>query len=246
MTPPWVSCIVGDFLKLNPGKKVLVIGFGYGALSTYFSELVGKTGRVFGIEVNREHLEKGRKIIAKNVADSLKKLYPNNFVRVTYPEDSVQLRDITATEITYFNDCENNNWHQGQTLTDENSYAGKYSSKINQQNQYSITFNEKISNISYYSKRNIIVSFYFYKSSDFDNAKLVLDIEGEEMERYWTSVLITPPGTEQNNWNKFEYKFINPSTAKEKGDAIKIYCMPIGNSNIYIDDFKIRFNLELE
>ncbi|UCD03479.1 MAG: hypothetical protein JSW73_03000 [Candidatus Woesearchaeota archaeon] len=60
MTPPWFSCIAASFLELNPKKEVLVIGFGNGALSAYFSELSKK---VFAIEVNKKYLEKGRAII---------------------------------------------------------------------------------------------------------------------------------------------------------------------------------------
>jgi protein-L-isoaspartate(D-aspartate) O-methyltransferase len=52
-------------LKLKPGDKVLEIGFGSGILLAYTREVVGKKGKVFGIEIVPEAYEFGKKNLEK-------------------------------------------------------------------------------------------------------------------------------------------------------------------------------------
>jgi protein-L-isoaspartate(D-aspartate) O-methyltransferase len=52
-------------LKLKPGDKVLEIGAGSGILLAYMKEIVGKKGKVFGIEIVRETYEFAKKNLKK-------------------------------------------------------------------------------------------------------------------------------------------------------------------------------------
>ncbi|MHA1743753.1 MAG: protein-L-isoaspartate O-methyltransferase family protein [Candidatus Heimdallarchaeota archaeon] len=48
-------------LKLKPGDKVLEVGFGSGILLAYMREIVGKKGKVVGIEIIPETYKFGKK-----------------------------------------------------------------------------------------------------------------------------------------------------------------------------------------
>jgi protein-L-isoaspartate(D-aspartate) O-methyltransferase len=52
-------------LKLKKGDKVLEVGFGSGILLAYMREVVGKRGKVIGIEIVPEAFEFGKKNLAK-------------------------------------------------------------------------------------------------------------------------------------------------------------------------------------
>jgi len=46
-----------EFLKLQPGQSVADLGCGPGYYTFKFAELVGRTGRVFAVDTNRQHLD---------------------------------------------------------------------------------------------------------------------------------------------------------------------------------------------
>jgi protein-L-isoaspartate(D-aspartate) O-methyltransferase len=52
-------------LKLKPGDKVLEIGAGSGILLAYMKEIVGRKGKVYGIEIVRETYEFAKKNLKK-------------------------------------------------------------------------------------------------------------------------------------------------------------------------------------
>lgn len=175
--------------------------------------------------------EKGRKIIAKNVATSLKKIYPNDYVEVNYNQ---------AKASEFFNNCEGNYpWGQMQTLTTENSYSGEKSSKTGGQYHYSITLEYPIKNLPDSLQQMDINMQIFQKGLNHD-AKLIIEVSGKNITKQFSDVLITNLSRKTETWDEIHYRYELPKDFT-KGDVFKVYVFNQTNTIIYIDDFKIKF-----
>ncbi|MEM5790462.1 MAG: protein-L-isoaspartate(D-aspartate) O-methyltransferase [Candidatus Aenigmatarchaeota archaeon] len=60
ISAPHMHCIYLHALELKEGDKVLEVGFGSGILLAYIKEIVGRKGKVIGIEINPETFEFGK------------------------------------------------------------------------------------------------------------------------------------------------------------------------------------------
>ena len=65
ISAPHMHAIFLSALKLRPGDKVLEIGAGSGILLAYMKEIVGKKGKVYGIEIIPETYEFAKKNLKK-------------------------------------------------------------------------------------------------------------------------------------------------------------------------------------
>ena len=61
ISAPHMHAISLEELKLKPGDKFLEIGAGSGIMQAYAYEIIGKKGKVIGIEINKETYEFGKK-----------------------------------------------------------------------------------------------------------------------------------------------------------------------------------------
>lgn len=90
-----------ELLKLQPGEKVLEIGFGRGTALLEISESVGKTGEVYGIDLTPEMVKIAKKNLAKNhilnvkveEGDARNLPYNENFFDVVYIASTLELFD---------------------------------------------------------------------------------------------------------------------------------------------------------
>ena len=179
------------------------------------------------------YIESGRKAVAKNVAQELKTLYPNDFTSVTYLEDSNR---------TFFNDCEKNTiWFEMGSLSDEKSFSGTYSSKVDKENSISILFRKKYKFIPDSSRNEIYISLKAYQGSLNSDAKLTIQTEGIDGQKSWIDIPIASQVYNQNQWNDFSYTFTIPETMKNE-EIIKIFVYNPSSKPVYVDDFKIVFN----
>ena len=98
ISQPYTIAMMLSLIDLRKGQKVLEIGSGCGYVLALISEIIGKNGKVYGIEVIRELAEKSRKnlmdyenikVYNKNGADGLEEKAP--FDRIII---SAALRDI--------------------------------------------------------------------------------------------------------------------------------------------------------
>jgi len=64
ITPPWFAAFAANLMDLKPGKKVLVVGFGYGYASAVFFESMEKQGEIFGIDIDEKTVDVGKSIIS--------------------------------------------------------------------------------------------------------------------------------------------------------------------------------------
>ncbi len=72
ISAPHMHAILLEELELNKGMKVLEIGFGSGILLAYIAEIVGKKGMVFGVEINKQAFEFGKKNLEKYGYENVK------------------------------------------------------------------------------------------------------------------------------------------------------------------------------
>jgi hypothetical protein len=179
------------------------------------------------------YAEKGRKLIAKNVADSLKKYYPDQYVYVDY---------LNSIQTKFYNDCDHNIiWGQMQTITDELAFSGNNSSKTGNGNDYSITLEYPLKIIPDSLKNEIKIQLKVYRSSPNDNGKLVIQAEGDSIKYYWNGFELKDQVKKIKSWEDYTYTFKISEDIKN-ADLIKIYVYNPSAGLIYIDDFRIEFH----
>ncbi|NLF42774.1 MAG: DUF4843 domain-containing protein, partial [Bacteroidales bacterium] len=178
------------------------------------------------------YAEKGRKTIARNVAEALKTWYNDYYEKTDYN---------FSYQTDFFNDCENKNavWGQMQTITTETAFSGKKSSQIGAGNDFSITMEYPLKTIPDSLKRNIVVDFMLYQTSLKHDAKLVLQTSGTDFSYYWHGFDLKSNVKEENKWIKFNKTISIPDSIKQ-ADLIKIYVYNPSKEKIFIDDFSIK------
>jgi hypothetical protein len=174
------------------------------------------------------YAENGRRIIAKNVAVSMKSIMPQG--------------SFTLTKKTEFkNDCEGEiKWNQMPSLSLEKSFKGKQSSKILNGQPYSITFEYPIKNLPE-SAKNVQIEFQLLQSNLDHQAKLNIEIAGKQYPLNVFSESITNLSKTINKWSKVYFKNELPINFN-KGDFIKVYVFNAAQTPIYIDDIRILFS----
>jgi hypothetical protein len=174
------------------------------------------------------YAENGRRIIAKNVAVSMKS---------SMPKGSFTL----ARKTEFKNDCEGDiKWNQMPSLSLEKAFEGKQSSKILNGQPYSVTFEYPIKNLPD-SVKNVQIEFQLLQSNLANEAKLNIEIYGEQLPFIVNSESLINLTQTLHKWSKVQYQYELPNNFK-KGDYIKVYVFNASNTPIYIDDILIRFN----
>ncbi|MDR2867991.1 MAG: hypothetical protein LBV46_00415 [Bacteroidales bacterium] len=175
------------------------------------------------------YAEKGRKIIARHVADSLKKFYPDSYKEVVYENKPMH---------EFFNDCEEDVlWGQQQTLTKEKFHSPKKSSKTGGIDPFGLTFEYAIAHLPD-SIRQVTVEMYVYQNDTEHDALFMLEIKGKENNNL-SHPLKTMSQTVKK-WVKVQHTFVFDENFY-KNELIKIYLYNPSMTSIYVDDIHIRF-----
>jgi hypothetical protein len=174
------------------------------------------------------YAENGRRIIAKNVAVSMKS---------SMPKGSFTL----ARKTEFKNDCEGDiKWNQMPSLSLEKAFEGKQSSKILNGQPYSVTFEYPIKNLPD-SVKNVQIEFQLFQSNLDHQAKLNIEIAGEQFPFLLNSANLSELSSNVVEWSKVHYEYTLPVDFK-KGDFIKVYVFNAAHTPIYIDEIRILFN----
>ncbi len=177
------------------------------------------------------YAELGRKIIAKNVAESMKVIYPNEFTEIVLQRKKPK---------DFFNDCEGNIiWGQMQSLTDNRAYSGVMSSGIGANNEYSISFDYPIKNLPD-SLHTLNIDMQLYQTNIDHDANLTVEISGGGGIYHLNSILINKLSAKIEDWNRCSYSFELPNDFYN-ADLIKVYVYNPTNTQINIDDISINF-----
>lgn len=175
--------------------------------------------------------ESGRRLIAKNVANALKRFYPND-----YKEFVSESKKIYS----FYNDCEGKiEWGQMQTLTDEIAYSGKMSSKTGQKNDFSISFNSYVKNLPD-SLKSLSLSFQKFQRELNMDAKIVVEISGSRIKYQWNGFIINEIAKSTNKWELVKLDFTLPVDFNS-ASVVKIYVFNPTEKLMFIDDMNIHF-----
>lgn len=178
------------------------------------------------------YAEEGRKIIATNVAEQLQMIYPEGFEDVDI---------VNRVQTSFYNDCEGKLiWGQMRTISDENSFSGKYSSKTGKGDEYSLTFEYPFTAIPDSMKNILKIDLKVFQYSNQHDAKVVIQAQGKNMQEYWNGILLTDYIQDTEEWEDFNYILRIPDNVKQ-AELIKIYVFNPSNNIILIDDFKVEF-----
>lgn len=181
------------------------------------------------------YAEKGRKLIAKNLALSLKEFYPNSYKEVKYTDIKPYI---------FFNDCEGKtNWGQMQTICSTFSYKGNKSSQTGKGQVFSITYEYAIKNLPD-SLKSLNINLYCYQKDNIKDLQLVLELYDNQSQSLRKNIYLNDLKLITNKWNNVNYNYNLPADFY-KNKLIKVYIYNPSKTEVYIDDFKITFFKQL-
>jgi hypothetical protein len=177
------------------------------------------------------YAEKGRKIVAKNVAEALKTWYKEFYVEVNLG---------TTYHTNFFNSCDNSCevWEQMHTITSELAYSGNKSSRTGTGNDFSITWEYPLKVIPDSLKQNIAIELMLNQKSLNHDAKLIIEAHGSSFNFSRVGFDVKDDIKEVNQWVKYSKTFTIPDSIKQ-ADLMKIYIYNPSREKIYVDDFRI-------
>jgi hypothetical protein len=183
------------------------------------------------------YAERGRKIIARNVAQSLKTFYPNDYREVPYSIDSIK---SIAKQTIFFNNCDDdsNPWGQRHTITNENAFSGEKSSKTGKGEYYGLTFEYGIKNLPDLLQTVDVEMQIFQENLD-HKAEILLEIWTTDT-KYVSSFPIKDVIKTVNEWQKVSCQFELGETFY-KGNIVKVFLYNTSNTTIYCDDIHVDF-----
>jgi hypothetical protein len=175
------------------------------------------------------YAQRGRRIVASNVAQSL---------RFIYPADYKEFIEDNSLHCEFFCDCETAHfWLQWQTVTDELSYSPPHASKIAGDDPYSVTFEYPIKYLPD-SMSKMQIEMYVYQATANAEAQIIMQVDGNDNYSlsYPVSSLLLPSKT----WQKINCTF--PLEEKfYKNDRVKFFLYNQSWELIYIDDILVKF-----
>ena len=200
------------------------------------------------------YAELGRKIVAKNLADSLKQRYPQHYSAPewanTLSDEVAAFREATSTpfekadlNIVHFsNDMEKDyGWHGINTKTNEKAFSGKFSSKAFSGSPYTITFEHPLNQVPDSLRNGVKVSCFYYQTSKNKNAKMVIELRGEDVPLIWNGQNIEFKTEAINEWDKISINQSFNEIDLNKYNILKAYILNEEKDPIYSDDWKITF-----
>ena len=178
------------------------------------------------------YAEKGRRIIAKNVAEDLQKFYPKEFEKI---------EETVFYQTDFFNNCEGNSiWLQMNTLSEKYAFSGKKSSPTGNGNDFSITLSYPLANLPDSLKNEVNIQLQALALSPQHQASIVFEALGEKSKPYWKSFSLKPFLKTTKKWEKVAISFSLPEEVKN-AERIKIYVYNPAKGEVMIDDFGIMF-----
>jgi hypothetical protein len=179
-----------------------------------------------------------------NVFLRLDRGYSGKYYR--YPVDESQ-ENIVSRKV-FFNDMEkkDSTWLNPYTQSDERSYSGTYSSKVNNVNNYSVGLRKYMNEIPY--GRNVLIraSGWFFLPNKGTGSYFAISFVNQGK-----AVSFNPFGLDgggEDKFNDWEYRIFEiympklPRETEEDPNAqIEFYFFNNSTDNCYLDDLKIEF-----
>lgn len=183
-------------------------------------------------QTTEHYLEVGRKKIAGKVAKTCAIFHPKQYQKINYS---------SYFTTHFFNDCESKSiWGQKKTITTEDAYSGKHSSKVDINNNYSISLNTPLKKVPDSLKNNVSIEFKAKITNKNGKQKLIIQAIKNKSNILWKSIKLDTQINRIGEWKNFKYIFCTPDHIKN-ADEFKIYVLSKAESPTYIDDFKVVF-----
>lgn len=188
------------------------------------------------------YAERGRKIVASQVAEAVSKFHPDNYVGIPdYTEKAAEVLPIRNGGVEFTNTGESKKYWMGdQTYSKEKVFIGDFASKTGGDNLYSMSFTYPIHKMPDSLKNKVTIDFQVFQTGLNEHAALVIQTEGSEEKKSWKGVLLSKQLDSIKTWEPFQFSYKIPDLYKD-ADILKIYVYNPQGPIIYIDDFKLRF-----
>lgn len=203
-------------------------------------------------EATVHYAEKGRKIIAHNVANAIKEFYPKQYENVGFKEFLKSYKNLELApyfELFYlenklrlFNDFEfNQDLARNKLYTDSISFSGKYCVFTHKNKKYSPVYSLKPDKVNFNELRGVIVKGKFLCQSKVhvETAIIIETITNSPNEkRIWKGIPISSFSVSPNNWSEFEIPFSFPQEIKNALE-LKVYLFNPTEQKVFLDDFEL-------
>ncbi|MBL0913744.1 MAG: DUF4843 domain-containing protein [Bacteroidia bacterium] len=177
------------------------------------------------------YTEQGRRIIARNVAETLRVFHPAGFV----------LYEKGGGRTRFFNNCEwPIGWDNMESLRREKAFRGKWSSRAGGEDPFSITFSYRPQDIPAYARSYCSVELEWLSAETQSPARLILELEGGTAPYTRTDVPLAAMQHESADWNHFRHEFTLPA-GFPLARTLKVYVHNPSEEPVFIDDIRISF-----
>ncbi|MDD2964808.1 MAG: hypothetical protein PHQ65_09270 [Bacteroidales bacterium] len=230
------SKLVGDTLvyMIKENMQLLVDYYKRKGVVVVNNGMVVPSDQFVDQDYPTEHYaQAGRRIVARNVADAIKKWRPSEY-------EDFQPVDLYQTH--FYNDCDHKMvWGQMQTITDEFAHSGIFSSQTGNGNDYSITLEYPLNLIPDSLVNTISVDFWMMQRNTNHDAKLVIQAEGDDFSGFWQGIPVLPYMSANDRWFPFHFEMTIPDSIRN-ASMLKVYLYNPSKSKVFIDDLKIEIN----
>ncbi len=163
-------------------------------------------------------------------------LYVFRYVGDKYGFDESQFKKA----VFYYNDCENSDWGQTETITSEKYYSGGHSSVVYADSRYGITLEDSINKVSWAKHMSVVLQVN--QTDEIRDPCLALEIVDDTgvRENVWDSRKILDKTKRTNEWVKIVMDFDLPDNFGEYTN-FKVYPFNPIEAPVYFDDIFIVF-----
>ncbi|MDO9510325.1 MAG: hypothetical protein Q7J34_01080 [Bacteroidales bacterium] len=175
------------------------------------------------------YAEKGRKIIAQNVAEAM---------RIYHPDKYIDGKNLPVYICNF--DVPSPQFSAGNPSTDI-SRSGKQSCLLTPEFPYSASFRKLHSEIDTSNNGRVRVSAWVSTRGNIGDLKLVVSFENEKTGLIkWNGNISDAADDKIPSWKYIEVSHEIPTPIRE-GDFMKIYVWYTGNDKAYTDDLRVEF-----
>jgi hypothetical protein len=162
--------------------------------------------------------------------------YFGNFFS-TMPKARVFLEKDKTIQKSFFTDMESDpNWLNYASVSDENAYSGRFSSKLDSTNIYSIGFRKDILEVCSNENCEILVSVMVFSTTKTTKSQLVVDFLDSENKSMSYHCLYLDEFLPQGKWIKIEF-LVKAPEGYHPGTQIAIYFWnPAKDEVVFVDD----------
>ncbi|MBI3500551.1 MAG: hypothetical protein HY063_02060 [Bacteroidetes bacterium] len=150
-----------------------------------------------------------------------------------------RIHKTKKTYVEFFDMEQRGELDNENTLTQEKSSSGKFSSKLSERNEFSATVNKKL---NYADLQEIKIQLKIFSPQKLSDVFFVMEINNPAGNNLsWERKEIKMDASRENEWNLFETKFIPSADLVSPENSIKLYVWNKSKKTFFVDDFKIEF-----